>query len=82
MRTINVEVVDWNQSRRATLPEVPCDITVGELLASLADAMALSEDTRHYLIHDGQRLNNHQTLEDLDIDDGAEMTVAPEVVAG
>lgn len=45
MRTIDVEVVDWNQSRRATIPDVPSDLTVGELLGSLSDAMALSEET-------------------------------------
>jgi hypothetical protein len=82
MRTIELEVVDWNQSRRATIPEVPSDITVGELLANLSEAMTLSEDTRHYLIHDGQRLNNHQTLEEIGVDEAAEMTIAPEVVAG
>jgi len=82
MRTIDLEVVDWHQSRRATIPGVPSDTTVGEVLADLAQSMSLSEDTEHGLIYDGQKLLSHQTLEEIGVDDKAEMTIAPDVTAG
>jgi len=82
MRTIDLEVTDWTQSRTATIPSVPSDITVEEILRQLNGAMSLSEDTSHYLVYDGQKVNGHQTLEEIGVEDRAEMTVAPEVTAG
>ena len=81
-QTLELEVVDWNQSRRASIPEVPVDYTVGELLKEVGEAMALAEATPHHLIHNGQKLNRSMTLEEAGVESGAELTVAPEVMAG
>jgi hypothetical protein len=81
-RTIELDVVDWNESRRASIPEVPVDMTVGELLKELEDSMSLSSTTTHHLIFDGQKLNRGQTLEEVNVETGDTLTVAPEVMAG
>ena len=81
-RTIDLEVVDWNETRRATVPEIPVDMTVGELQKELQEALQLSTETTHHLIFDGMKLNNSSTLEEIGIESGQTLTVAPEVMAG
>ena len=79
---LNLAVVDWNRSRRAELSEVPTHTTVGELLAEVKEAMHLSRETLYHLLWDGEKLNRSATLDDVGVEDGAEVTIAPEVSAG
>ena len=79
---LSLAVVDWNRSRRAELSEVPTHTTVGELLAEVKEAMHLLRDTTYHLILDGEKLFRSATLEEIGIEDGVEVTIAPEVSAG
>jgi hypothetical protein len=81
MSALALDVVEWNRSRRAELSDVPADTTVGELLSEISEAMALGE-SRYHLIYEGQRLHSHQTLDEIGIEAGDEVTIAPEVSAG
>jgi hypothetical protein len=82
MRTLELEVVDWSQSHRAELAELPSDMMVSDLLADLKDAMALPRDTPFHLLYDGVKLAGSSTLEEIGIESGEELTIAPEVSAG
>ena len=82
MSTLTLEVADWNASRRAELEEVPDDITIGELIGEVRDAMSLPRDTPYELIYQGEKLNRGSTLEDIGVSSGEELTIAPEVSAG
>lgn len=82
MSAVNLGVVDWNRSVRAHLEEVPLDTTVGELLAEVREALQLPSRTPYDLIHEGRKLARGLTLEEVGIEDGEEVTVAPEVSAG
>ncbi len=82
MNTLTLEVTDWNASRRAELKEVPNDITVGELIGEVREAMSLPRETPYELIHQGEKLNRGATLEESGVQDKQELTVAPEVSAG
>jgi hypothetical protein len=79
---LNLAVVDWNRSRKAELSEVSPTTTVGELLAELREAMHLSRETPYHLLFDGEKLHRSATLEESGVEDGAEVTIAPEVSAG
>jgi hypothetical protein len=82
MSALNLAVVDWSGSVRADLMEVPRDTTVGELLAEVKEALHLPPRTPYDLIHGGQKLARGLTLEEAGIEEGEEVTVAPEVSAG
>ena len=82
MTTLALDVADWNASRHAELPEVPPDLTVGELIGEVRDAMSLPRDTPYELIYRGAKLNRAATLEEVGVETGEELTIAPEVSAG
>jgi hypothetical protein len=82
MSALNLAVTDWSGSQRADLMEVPRDTTVGELLAEVKEALHLPPRTPYELIHNGRNLGRGLTLEEVGIEDGEEVTVAPEVSAG
>lgn len=79
---LKLAVRDWSRSRHATLFGIPTDVTVGELLAEVRDEMELPRETPFHLLYDGQKLNRTLTLEEIGLEDEAEMTIAPEVSAG
>ena len=82
MATLALEVTDWNESRRAELPDVPDELTVGDLIEELRDPLSLAQDTSYELIWNGEKLNRSATLEESGIETGDELTIAPEVSAG
>lgn len=82
MATLALEVTDWNASRRAELPEVPDDLEVSNLIDEVREALNLPRDTPYSLIHDGQKLNRADTLQEAGVRTGEELTIAPEVSAG
>jgi len=82
MSALSLAVTDWNHSQRAELPEVPASTTVGELLSAIREAMHLRRETPYHLIYGGEKLHRARTLEEVGIEDGEEVTVAPEVSAG
>lgn len=82
MSTLALEVSDWNASRRAELDEVPGELTVGELIGELREAMSLPRDTPYELIHAGAKLARGLTLEEAGLRSGEEVIIAPEVSAG
>lgn len=82
MTALNLAVADWTGSLRADLPEVPSDLTVGELLAEVKEAMQLPTRTPYDLFYGGEKLARGLTLEEVGIADGEEVTVTPEVTAG
>ncbi len=82
MAMVSVSVVDWNRARRAELSEVPSESTVGELLSDVREAMSLPRETPYHLIYGGQKLHRTLTLEEAGIEEGEEVTIAPEVSAG
>lgn len=82
MSAVNVSVLDWTESRRADLEEVPTATTVGELLDSVKEAMALPSGTPYDLIRRDEKLPRGMTLEQVGVEDGEELTVTPLVSAG
>ena len=82
MSTLTLEVADWNASRRAELADVPDDLTVGELIGEVREAMYLPRDTPYHIIYQGQKLSRGSTLEEAGVQTGEELTIAPEVSAG
>jgi len=80
--SVHLSVLDWTESRRADLDEVPIDTTVGELLDSVKEAMALPPGTPYDLIRQDEKLPRGLTLEQVGIEDREELTVAPLVSAG
>ena len=81
MQTLNIEVTDWSRSQVADLSDLPPDMTVGEVLDEVQDAMSLPREPYH-LLFDGDKLNRSATLEELGVETGDELTIAPEVSAG
>ena len=81
MATLSLAVTDWNRSNMAELPDVPSDILVRDLIEEVEQAMSLPRDTYH-LLASGEKLNRTATLEELGIESGEELTIAPEVSAG
>ena len=82
MAVLSLAVVDWNHSRRADLSDVPTDTSVGELLSEIREAMHLRRETPYHLIYGREKLPCSATLEEIGIEDGEEVTIAPEVSAG
>ena len=82
MNAVHVSVLDWTQSRRADLDEVPTETTVGELVDAVKEAMALPPRTPYDLIRRDEKLPRGVTLQQVGVVDGEELTVAPEVSAG
>ena len=82
MATMSLAVVDWDRSRKADLSDVPADSTVGEVLSEVREAMSLPRETPYHMIHGGAKLQRTLTLEEAGIEDGEEVTIAPEVSAG
>lgn len=81
MQTLSIEVTDWSRSQFAELSDLPPDMTVGEVLDEVQDAMSLPREPYH-LLFDGDKLNRSATLEELGVESGDELTIAPEVSAG
>jgi hypothetical protein len=79
---LKLAVSDWSRTHTANLWDIPADITVGELLTEVRDEMQLPRETPFHLLYDGQKLNRTLTLEEIGIEDDAEVTIAPEVSAG
>jgi hypothetical protein len=74
-------VTDWSRSQVAELSELAPDMTVGEVLDEVRDAMSLPREPYH-LLFGGDKLNRSATLEELGVKSGDELTIAPEVSAG
>jgi hypothetical protein len=81
MQTITIEVTDWSRSQIAELSDLPLDMSVGEVLDEVQDAMSLPHEPYH-LLFDGDKLNRSATLAELGVETGDELTIAPEVSAG
>jgi hypothetical protein len=81
MQTLTIEVTDWTRSQVAQLSDLPFDMTVGQVLDEVQDAMSLPREAFHLLL-DGQKLNRSATLEEAGLETGHELTIAPEVSAG
>jgi hypothetical protein len=81
MQTITIEVADWSRSQIAELSDLPLDMSVGEVLDEVQDAMSLPHEPYH-LLFDGDKLNRSATLAELGVETGDELTIAPEVSAG
>lgn len=81
METLTIEVTDWSRSQVAELSELPLDMTVGEVLDEVQGAMSLPREPYH-LLFDGEKLNRSATLEEVGVETGNELTIAPEVSAG
>ncbi len=83
MKTLELDVVDWNGSRSVTLEDVPADVTAGEIIdTEIRDAFALSDGSVYHLLYNGEKLSRNQTLEELGVEDKSRLEVAAEVSAG
>ena len=82
MTTLTVRVTDWSRSQPGTeFLDIPSDVTIGELLDQAQEAMALPDQNYHALF-EGEKLNRSATLEEIGIESGEELTIAPDVSAG
>lgn len=83
MRTVTLDVTDWNGSRRAAIEDVPVDVTAGEIIDNeIREAFALGAGTTFHLLYNGEKLNRNQTLEELGVEDNSVLELAAEVSAG
>jgi len=83
MKTLALDVVDWNGSRRVALEEVPADTTAGDIIENeIREAFALGGGATYHLLYNGEKLNRSQTLDELGVEDHSELEVAAEVSAG
>ena len=81
MATLSIHVTDWSRSQVADFPEVATDTTVDELIQALEESMSLDGNVYH-LLANGEKLNRTATLEEVGVESGDELTIAPEVSAG
>lgn len=81
MQTLTLEISDWSRSQVAEMAEIPSDLTVGELTDEVQDAMSLPRENYH-ILYAGEKLSRSSTLEEIGIESGEELTIAPEVSAG
>ena len=82
MTTLTVRVTDWSRSLPGTeFLGISPDVTVGEIVDEATEAMALPDQNYHAL-YDGEKLNRSATLEEIGIESGEELTIAPDVSAG
>ena len=82
MTTLTVRVTDWSRSQPGTeFLDIPSDVTIGELLDQAQETMALPDQNYHALF-EGEKLNRSATLEEIGIESGEELTIAPDVSAG
>jgi hypothetical protein len=81
MHTLTIEVTDWSRSQIAELSDLPLDMTVGEVLDEVQDAMSLPREPFH-LLYEGDKLNRSATLDEAGVKSGDTLTIAPEVSAG
>jgi hypothetical protein len=81
MQTLTIDVTDWSRSQVAQLSDLPVEMTIGELLDEVHEAMSLPREPYH-LLFDGDKLNRSATLEETGVQSGDELTIAPEVSAG
>ena len=80
--TVSLSLQDWTEPRWADLHEVPTETTVGELLDSVEDALALAPGTPYELIRRDEKLPRGLTLAQAGIEDREALTVAPQIMAG
>jgi hypothetical protein len=81
MQTLTIEVTDWSRSQIAELSDLPLDMTIGEVLDEVQDAMSLPREPFH-LLYEGDKLNRSVTLDEAGVKSGDTLTIAPEVSAG
>ncbi len=74
--------VDWQQSKRVELENVPRSATVGETLSAAVRAMELPFKSAFQAAFRGRQLNRAETLDEAGLDSGHEVRVVPEVSAG
>jgi len=82
MDALSLAVEYWSGSPRAEFTQVPSDITVGELLREVTEAMRLPRRTPFKLVRSKRELPRAHTLKELGIENGTTLEVAPEVSAG
>jgi hypothetical protein len=73
---------DWTGQRRARISALSDDVTIGEVVEELVQALHLPPNTPYAARVAEQKLNKTDTLGDLDLADEAELVIAPEVSAG
>ena len=82
MTTLTVRVTDWSRSLPGTeFLDIPSDVTVGEIVDEATEAMALPGQNYHAL-YEGEKLNRSATLQEIGMESGEELTIAPDVSAG
>ena len=82
MTTLTVRVSDWSRSLPgAEFLDVPSDMTVGEIVNEATEVMALPNQNYH-AIYEGEKLSRSTTLDEIGIESGEELTIAPDVSAG
>jgi hypothetical protein len=82
MQALNLKLSDWNGTQTLDLSDVSPETTAGEILADVTDYLHLSPGTPYHLIYQGQKLNRSSSLEEVGVEDGDEVVIAPEVSAG
>jgi hypothetical protein len=73
---------DWTRQRRACVSQLTEEVTVGEVVDELVQALSLPADTPYAARVEDRKLNKTDALGDLDLPDEAELVLAPEVSAG
>ena len=73
---------DWEGTRRARIPKVHRDTTVGEVVSESAQALNLPFRQFFQAVFRGRELNHGDTLREAGLECDAEIELVPEVSAG
>jgi hypothetical protein len=74
--------IDWQETKRVQLRDVPRSTTLGEALGVAARAMGLPSQGALHGALNGRQLSRAATLQEVEISEGDEIRVLPEVSAG
>ncbi len=81
-RFVSLSFVDWQQSKRVELADIPANETIGSVLREAVDALRLPVKDAYHALFKGRQLNNGTTLDEAGILEDGELQVIPEVTAG
>ncbi len=87
-RLSKINVVDWSRQKKAVLDgEIESDTRIGEITSMAIHALDLPKNVPYstFVTSNGQKqrkLNKSDTINDVKLQDDAELMVAPEVSAG
>jgi hypothetical protein len=79
---LDLQVHDWQNSRRVVLKEVSSSATVGQAVAEAVRVLQLPFATAYKALYDGRELPHGDTIGEAGIRPGQGVDLVPEISAG